>query len=80
MRFGVPGTQADYFERDSAIETFLMGTINYALTASPDFLQQFVVANVCEYFCCSLSLSHARYLRWRSTILIPICNRIKPER
>ena len=51
MRFGGPGTEADHFKRDSAIETFLMGTINNALTASADFLQQLVVAKVPEYFC-----------------------------
>ena len=44
MRFGGPRAQADHFERDGAIETFLMRAINYALTAPADFLQQLVVA------------------------------------
>jgi hypothetical protein len=49
VRFGGPRAKADHFERDGAIKTFLMGAINYALTASADFLQQFVVAKVCEH-------------------------------
>src|SRR4029077_6064446 len=39
MLFGGPGTEADHFKRYSAIETFLMGTINYALAAPAYFLQ-----------------------------------------
>jgi len=35
MRFGGPRAEADYFERDGAIETFLMGAIDYALTPRP---------------------------------------------
>ena len=50
MRFSGPGTEAPS-ERHSAIETFLMGAINNALTASADFLQQLIVAKVPEYFC-----------------------------
>ena len=50
------GPKADHFERDGAIETFLMRAINYALTAPADFLQQFVIAKVCPAFlliaCC----------------------------
>ena len=38
------GPKANHFERDGAIETFLMRAINYALTAPADFLQQLVVA------------------------------------
>src|SRR5437762_271039 len=49
MRFSGPGAQADHFERDGAIETFLMGAINHALTAASDFLQQLVIAKVCEH-------------------------------
>src|SRR5882672_1792544 len=41
-----PRAQADHFERDGAIETFLMGAINYTLTAPANLLQQFVVAKV----------------------------------
>ena len=51
MRFGGPGAQANHFKRDGAIETFLMGAINYALTAPADFLQQFVIAKVAENLC-----------------------------
>ena len=51
MRFGRPRAQADHFKRDCAIETFLMGAINYALTAAANFLQQLVIAKVCEHSC-----------------------------
>ena len=44
MCFGRPRAQTNYFERDGAIETFLMSAINYALTAATNFLQQLVVA------------------------------------
>ena len=44
VRFGGPLTQANNLERNRAIQTFLMGAINYALTASTNFLQQLVVA------------------------------------
>jgi hypothetical protein len=46
MRFGAPIAQADHFERHRAMETFLVGAIDYTLTASANFLQQFVVAEV----------------------------------
>ena len=52
VRFGGPGTEADHLQRDGAIETFLTGAINHALTATADFLQQLVVAKVARYFCC----------------------------
>ena len=55
MRFSGPGAQANYFERDGAIETFLMGAINHPLTAAADFLQQFIIAKVAKYFCWSRS-------------------------
>jgi len=51
MRLSGPRTQPNYFERDSAIEAFLVGAIHYALTASSDFLQQLVVTKVTENFC-----------------------------
>ena len=70
MRFGRPRAQANYFERYGAIETFLMGAINHALTASTDFLQQFVVAKVCQHFCCSLAVSLARLRRCITSIVI----------
>src|SRR2546430_3653382 len=46
MRFSGPRAKADQLQRDCTIETFLMGTINYALTAAANFLQQLVVAKV----------------------------------
>src|SRR6266566_3654553 len=46
VRFGGPTAQANHLERNRAIQTFLMGAINYALTASTDFLQQLVVAQL----------------------------------
>jgi hypothetical protein len=51
MRFGSPRAQADHFERDGAIETFLVSAIHYALTAPADFLQQLVVTKVCQHSC-----------------------------
>ena len=45
-----PRAQANDFERDGAIETFLVRSINYALTAPADFLQQFVVTKVSTAF------------------------------
>src|SRR5436190_19568607 len=53
MCFGGPGAKADHLQRDGAIETFLMRTIHYALTAPANFLQQFVIAEVCQYTCLS---------------------------
>jgi hypothetical protein len=50
VRFGGPGAEADHLKCDSTIETFLMGAIDYALTASANFLQQFVVAKVTKDF------------------------------
>jgi hypothetical protein len=39
MRFSSPRANADHFQSDGPIETFLMRTINYALSAPGDFLQ-----------------------------------------
>src|SRR5262249_2471730 len=50
MRLSSPRSQANYFERDNAIEAFLPRSINYALTTTTDFFQQFVVAKVCQHF------------------------------
>src|SRR5438552_7581466 len=50
MRFGRPVPQADDFERHCAIQTFLSRAIDDALTAAPDFLQQFVIAKISEHF------------------------------
>src|SRR5438046_8443562 len=48
MRFSGPMAQANHFERNRAIETFLPGAINDALAAATDYLQQFVVAKIAE--------------------------------
>src|SRR5438094_10153999 len=45
VRFGGPTAQANHLERNRAIQTFLMGAINYALTASTDLFQQLVVTS-----------------------------------
>ena len=44
MRVASLMAQADHFEGNSAIETFLSRAINYTLAATTDFLQQFIVA------------------------------------
>jgi hypothetical protein len=54
VRFGGPRAEANHFERDGTIETFLMGAINYALSAPANFLEQFVIAEVCEHTCRSV--------------------------
>ena len=64
MRFGGPRAQADHFESDGAIETFLVRSINHALTAAADFLQQFVVAKVSQHFCRARTMTSVRGLRW----------------
>jgi hypothetical protein len=46
MRFGGPRTQANYFERDGPVETFLPRAIHHTLTTPANFLQQLVVAEV----------------------------------
>ena len=51
MRFRGPLAQADHFECDGAVEAFLARAINYALAASADFLQQFVIAKVSKHLC-----------------------------
>src|SRR5215469_16563369 len=51
MRLSGPGTQADHFERDGAIETFLMGAINYPLATAANFLEQLVVTKVAKSSC-----------------------------
>ena len=51
MRVGSPMAQANDFESDSAVETFLPRAINHALAATTDYLQQFIVAKVGERLC-----------------------------
>ena len=53
VRFGGPRAQSNHFERDGAIETFLMGAINHALAAPANFLQQLVVAEFGWNLCAS---------------------------
>src|SRR5207249_230572 len=62
MRFSGPMSQTDYFESYCAVETFLPGAINYALSAAADLLQQFIVAKVGECFCSIRFLISVR--RW----------------
>ncbi len=50
MCFRGPMTEADNLERDCAIQTFLPGAIDYALTAASDFFQQFVIAKITQHF------------------------------
>src|SRR4029077_56116 len=61
MCFGRPGAQADYFKRDGAIKTFLIGAINYPLTATANFLQQFVIAKVSQHFNVRHTVTPARH-------------------
>jgi hypothetical protein len=53
MRFGGPRARGDHFERNSTVQGFLMGAINYTLTAPPNFLQQLVVPKVSKHLCWS---------------------------
>src|SRR5438105_3319236 len=46
MRLGRPRAQANHFERDCAVETFLVYTINHPLPTAANFLQQLVVAEL----------------------------------
>src|SRR4026209_1014508 len=61
MRFGSPRAQADYFECDGAIKTFLMSAVNYALTAPADLLQPFVIAKVSQHFNLRRTVTPARH-------------------
>ena len=51
MRVGSPMAQADHLESNSAVETFLPRAIDYALAATTDFFQQFVIAKIAERLC-----------------------------
>jgi hypothetical protein len=46
--FARPLTEANDFQRDDAIETFLPGAKYHALTTATDFFQQFVIAQFSE--------------------------------
>jgi hypothetical protein len=47
-----------------------MRPVNYALTASADFLQQFVVAKVSQHFRRARTMTSTRGLRWIGRALI----------
>jgi len=49
MCFVGPGAEADHLQRDCAIETFLMRTVNNALTAPPNLFEQLVIAK-CHFY------------------------------
>src|SRR5439155_26926867 len=49
VRFRGPMTEANNPERDCAIQTFLPGAIDYALTAASDLLQQLVIATITKH-------------------------------
>ncbi|HEY4273635.1 MAG TPA: hypothetical protein VGM65_16665 [Candidatus Udaeobacter sp.] len=46
--FARPLTKANYFQGNSTVETLLSRAKYHALTASPDFFQQFVIAQFSE--------------------------------
>jgi hypothetical protein len=46
MDIGGPMAQADHFDGNGTVETFLPRPVHYALTASTDHLQQFIVAKI----------------------------------
>jgi hypothetical protein len=77
MCFGGPRAKADHFKRDSAIETFLMGAINHALTAPANFLQQLVVAKVSEHFNRRCTMTPARQGPVIGRVLTVIAEQIK---
>src|ERR1700720_2127379 len=47
MCLGCPMANADNFQCNRPVETFLPGAIDHALTAAADFLQQLVIVEVC---------------------------------
>ena len=53
-------SQTDYFESYCAVETFLPGAINYALSTTTDLLEQFVVTKVGKRLCQTRSLFNTR--------------------
>src|SRR4029077_8055430 len=62
MRFGGPRAQADHFERDGAIETFLMSAINNTLTAAANLFHQFIIAQFSHD--CDEALVPGRVVLW----------------
>src|SRR5436190_2752865 len=48
VRIGSPVAKANHLESDSAVETFLSRAINHSLTATTDYLEQFIVTKVGE--------------------------------
>src|SRR5438552_14813070 len=55
-----PMSQPDYFESYCAVETFLPGAINYALSTTTDLLEQFVVTKVGKRLCRTRNLFNMR--------------------
>ncbi len=49
MRFRGPLAKTDDFQCDRSVETLLPRTVNDALTAPADFLQQFIVAEIDQH-------------------------------
>src|SRR5262249_2912246 len=61
-----PMAEADDFQRDGAIKTFLPRAINHTLATTTDYLHQFIIAKVRERFCRS-----RRFLfMWRSFAIV----------
>ena len=48
VRFGRAMAETNDLERHEAVQTLLAGAINDALTAATDFLQEFVIAELCQ--------------------------------
>src|SRR6266481_2965593 len=60
MCFCGPMAQPDHFNRDGAIQTLLARAIHHTLTATADFLKQFVIAEVSRCLCLSCCLRTMR--------------------
>src|SRR5207249_9962309 len=70
VRFRGPMTEADNLERDCAIQTFLPGAIDYALTAASDFFQQFVIAKITQHFSQARSTALVGQRRYSDSVLV----------
>jgi hypothetical protein len=70
MHSACPLTRADDFQSNCAIETLLSRQINYALTAAPNFLQQFVVAEISGQLCNTLVPRGMLAFRYNERLLI----------
>src|SRR5262249_37072010 len=56
-----PNAETNHFERDDAIEAFLMSAIDNALTAPANLLEQFVIAKVKQHRHWSADVIDASY-------------------